>query len=561
MRCPDDLGLLRTQDFSRIQDLCDQLEAAWQALKRPSSGVDLEPILPAAGTELRLAALYELIKTDMPLRCANGLEWDLNYYARKFPELGGPEEFSARLIFEEWLVRKRHGLPVLPAEFRRRFPRQFPELERRVREQEDSPMQTPALPEGKIQPAWRASPANARLGQAANVVSSTDGTIAPNAAGIEALLQSDQPPPKSANIEANAAARTVTFNPAGTPRNESHRDDTPAFFAKLRPGIAIRNLTLLRKLGEGSYADVWKVLDTEGGVEKAIRIVKTPLKSEEARAELTALASYKNLRHPFLLHTDSAFEVEQQLIIVMELVEGGSLRDRFKELRRAGEKGMEPFPLLGYIAEVAQVLDYLHGKNILHRDIKPDNILLGKERYHVKVADLGLVKLSQADADTSTLAGTPAYIAPEVWKEQGCYRASDQYSLAATYAELRQGEIASRGGVSCLKRDRLGTEEFTVIQRALAQDPDQRYCSCTAFVKALEAAVRVDAIPPEPVLWTNWCRRQAPWALLATVALCTWGIISCDWNPDSGENAVEKPVIKSPAKDDGFDLNKFTLTP
>src|SRR5438132_12396253 len=125
----------------------------------------------------------------------------------------------------------------------------------------------------------------------------------------------------------------------------------------------------------------WEVLDTEGGVEKAIRIIKTPLKSEEAQAELKAPASYKNLRHPFLLHTDSAFEVEQHLVIVMELVEGGSLRDRLKELRRAGEKGMAPFPLLGHISEVAQVLDSLHGKNILHRDIKPNNILLGKERY------------------------------------------------------------------------------------------------------------------------------------------------------------------------------------
>jgi hypothetical protein len=559
MGCADDLGLLTTADFSRIQDLCDQLEQAWKECDQSPGGPDLEQFLARVAAELRLAALYELVKTDMPLRLEKGLEWDLDFYVRRYPELGGHEQLSARLVSEEWLARKKHGLAVSPSTYQRRFPWQFPQLIKLVEKDGGAAMSGQGAPGGWRAAAWQAGGASLRASEpqaGSSTAGSFGGTIAPQAASASAQpAQQKSEPPVPSKVPAprpisraadTSQALSTASRPASTSRDRRRGGESGRFLARLRPGIAIRNLTLLRKLGEGSYADVWKVLDTEGGVEKAMRIIKTPARSEEAQAELKALASYKNLRHPFLLHTDSVFEEQHHLVIVMELVEGGSLRDRLKELRRAGEKGMSPFPLLGYIGEVAQVLDYLHGMNIIHRDIKPDNILLGKERYHVKVADLGLVKLTQTNAETSTLAGTPAYIAPEVWHEQGCFATSDQYSLAATYAELRQGEIASRGGVPCLKQGRLGPEEFKVIQMALAQDPEQRFRSCTALVKALETAVRADSKEPEPVLWPEWCQRAAPWVLLAITVLGLWAILGGDWDRASGRAGVEE--IEQPTR-------------
>src|SRR5438105_11433980 len=123
MTPPDDFGQMPTGDFSRIQDLCEQLEQAWKEFDGSTDGVDLEPLLQAGGETLRLSALYELIKTEMPLRLENGLPWDLDYYLDKYPELGGSESLSVHLILEECLVRKRHGMRISISNYTRRFHR------------------------------------------------------------------------------------------------------------------------------------------------------------------------------------------------------------------------------------------------------------------------------------------------------------------------------------------------------------------------------------------------------------------------------------------------------
>src|SRR5262249_38306308 len=114
---------------------------------------------------------------------------------------------------------------------------------------------------------------------------------------------------------------------------------------------------------------------------------------------------------------------------------GGSLRDRLKECIKAGQGGIPVEELLVYVREAAEALDYLHAKQVLHRDIKPDNILLLEG--HAKVADLGLARLLQSQRTfQATQCGSPAYMAPEVWRGHASTH-SDQYSLAATYVELR----------------------------------------------------------------------------------------------------------------------------
>ena len=93
-----------------------------------------------------------------------------------------------------------------------------------------------------------------------------------------------------------------------------------------------------------------------------------------------------------------------------------------------------------YFTSAADGLDFLHSRRVFHRDVKPDNILL--MNGHAKLADFGLAR-AQERVDTSvSFAGTPVYMAPEVWR--GKYRPeSDQYSLAMTYAELRLGRRPS----------------------------------------------------------------------------------------------------------------------
>src|SRR5262249_22266382 len=135
---------------------------------------------------------------------------------------------------------------------------------------------------------------------------------------------------------------------------------------------------------------------------------------------------------------------EDRLYIVMELADD-SLRGRLKECRAEGQRGIPVEELIQYFREAAEALDFLHGKHRMHRDIKPENILILEK--HAKVADFGLARMMESQRMVSaTSSGTPAYMAPEVWRGK-VHKHSDQYSLAATYAELRldRALVPSRG--------------------------------------------------------------------------------------------------------------------
>lgn len=255
---------------------------------------------------------------------------------------------------------------------------------------------------------------------------------------------------------------------------------------------------LVRELGRGMFGEVWLARKKPSGIEKAIKILLQPADRDAAQRELKSLELIKNLRHPYLLATEDFWIANNRLHVVMELADG-TLRARLKHHQQQGSAGVPLEELFRYIAEAAEGLDFLHAQKITHRDIKPDNILI--LHGHAKLADFGLARAQEQLVESMSLAGTPAYMAPEIWGGEGG-PASDLYSLAFVYAELRQGRspMKPRPFTELMKAHQAGAFEFgdiitdaerAVLRRALALKPGDRHPTCTAFVAELAAALRL----------------------------------------------------------------------
>jgi serine/threonine protein kinase/formylglycine-generating enzyme required for sulfatase activity len=259
--------------------------------------------------------------------------------------------------------------------------------------------------------------------------------------------------------------------------------------------------TLLERIGAGQFGEVWRAR-APGGVEVAVKRIIRSLDDESRQREQQAAKLIRSLRHPFLLQTQAFWNLPEQLVIVMELADG-SLNDRFKECRKAGLTGIPAPELLSYFAQAADALDYLHSQHVVHRDIKPANLL--RLKGYAKVADFGLARLHDTHMAAATFCGTPVYMAPETWRGRISIH-SDQYSLAATYAEMRLGRriyaatdpmgmaLAHEQGNPNLAP--LEKAEEKVLLQALAANPDKRFPSCRDFVRALAEALAPPAKPP-----------------------------------------------------------------
>ena len=286
---------------------------------------------------------------------------------------------------------------------------------------------------------------------------------------------------------------------------------------------------LQERLGKGTVGEVW-LAKGPGGKNIALKVIPD-LSSSQALKELRALEIVKNLSHPNLvpIHAfwlkdggggiidDSAvvgspkerleYPATCELIIAMGLGDK-TLYDRLQECNKAAEQTGIPSPeLLDYMEEAAKAIDYLnfdetkngvHRAGVQHCDIKPFNILITGSS--AQVCDFGLARVQGAVRATASLSGTVAYAAPECLENAGDpSTTTDQYSLAITYYELRTGVLpfpkesfvavmqASLAGK--LDLSKVNYAEETVLRRATARQPGNRYPSAGAMVKALRSAV------------------------------------------------------------------------
>ncbi|MBP3960405.1 protein kinase [Gemmata sp. G18] len=265
-------------------------------------------------------------------------------------------------------------------------------------------------------------------------------------------------------------------------------------------GEPLPGYRLIEPIGTGGFGEVWKCV-APGGIHKAIKFVYgnlNALDGDDARAvqELKALERVKQVRHPFVVSIEQIQDVGGELVIVMELADR-NLHECLVEYQSAGRPGIPRDILLGFLDDAAIGLDHLIEKhNLQHLDVKPRNLFMVADR--VKVADFGLVKQLERSSSSGLMGGvTPIYAAPETFQNK-ISKHSDQYSLAIVYVELLTGkrpfpgknirQLALQHMSEPPDLSMLPEGDQPVVARALAKNPDERWPSCTAFVRALGGA-------------------------------------------------------------------------
>ncbi len=339
--------------------------------------------------------------------------------------------------------------------------------------------------------------------------------------------------------------------------------------ANLRSGDRIGDYEVLAPLGAGGMGSVYKVRHAISNRLEALKIIlpNSAGASEMAERFLREIRLLASLEHPHIASLHNAFRSHNQLVMVMEFVDGVSLRDKLHS------SGITLGQALEYATQVLGALAYAHARGVIHRDIKPSNVMIASHGV-VKLLDFGLAMSSpiagaagdnDADATRSreaeltltqpgTLLGSPHYISPEQARGERADARSDVYSTGAMLYEMVAGSppfnAGGGGGAYTIIAAHLHQtprspaevnpgvpgELARIILTALAKSPAERFSSAGEFLAALKS-IQLDAVR---------------WNDTTTVAIRSPHPAAQDVAPES------KPVAAEPSVHSDADLERVS---
>ena len=274
-------------------------------------------------------------------------------------------------------------------------------------------------------------------------------------------------------------------------------------------GTVLGRYRLLEKAGTGGMSEVWKAEDETLKRTVAVKVILGAVAQDSTFRErfLREARLVAGLEHPNVLpvfdYGTATIDGEEVSYLVMPLVAGGSLKGRV-----AGP--VPPALAVTWLSAIASALDHAHARGILHRDVKPGNVLMDSQGRPL-LADFGLARSAEVSSGltaTGAVLGTPLYMAPEQATGAALSGRADQYALAVIAFELLAGRVPFSAPSplavlhqhvavpppplsSVLPGTALAAD--AVLARALSKEPALRFSSCGAFVEALGAALAVPA--------------------------------------------------------------------
>ncbi len=253
---------------------------------------------------------------------------------------------------------------------------------------------------------------------------------------------------------------------------------------------------LVDPLGEGTMGRVWRALDRWHDRWVAIKVLSPAMaRHQQVRERFRREAEVlRRLKHHRIVALHELRDAEDGLYIVMDLARGGSL---LGWLRRHGP--MPPRMAVDCAVQAADGLGYAHGLGIVHRDVKPQNLLIRPDG--VAVADFGIARLEEAAISltrTGVRMGSIGYMAPEQARDaKAADHRADVFGLGATLFTLLTGIAPGLIGDDLRRHgDGLPDALARVVMRSTLDEPEHRYGSMEGFVRRLDAVL--DTLPPDP---------------------------------------------------------------
>jgi tRNA A-37 threonylcarbamoyl transferase component Bud32 len=341
----------------------------------------------------------------------------------------------------------------------------------------------------------------------------------------------------------------------------------------IEAGQSVDGYRVERLIGRGGMGVVYEAVQTSMKRRVALKVLRPELADDPAfverfRREARLQAS---LEHPNVLEVYDVGESDEGLFLAMRLVSGETLLD----LLRDGE--LDATRALGLLDQVSGALDVAHDASLIHRDVKPQNVLVG-EGDRAFLADFGITRASSDTtvASTSTVLGSVAYVAPEIVRGEEPTPASDRYSIAATLFHCLTGDVVfPRGSDAAVlyahateapphvhdRREELPRQLDAVMEAALAKQPEARPATAREIVGAARdalgptvqtlgsprVALATEPAPaaiPAPVPRRRSIPRMALWgaALLAAAAVGVGVAVLLDDGGGEGTAEAEVPV-------------------